>query len=296
MPSHLAHHGDDIWHLVHYVREMSSDHQREKMEMKKFRLVARRVEELPQHPDSHLWQTTPSVNLHLMPLWWRDDRPEEVVVQALHDGKEMAIQLTWPDATHDHTALRPQDFRDAAAIEFSMDPDPPFFGMGESASRVNIWMWKSERQADLEPAFQDLEKIYPNIGIDSYPNLLRSALEQPARHALTLASDPDFVTGWGAGNIVSDPTRKSPVEDLTAQGMGTLKARPLMDQNVTANGVYSVSSYRVVFTRSLSRGGSEASLRPGMTVPVAFAIWDGSAGDRDGKKSVTIWQELYISE
>ncbi len=177
-----------------------------------------------------------------------------------------------------------------------MDPDPPFFGMGESASRVNIWMWKSERQADLEPAFQDLEKIYPNIGIDSYPNLLRSALEQPARHALTLGSDPDFVTGWGAGNIVSDPTRKSPAEDLTAQGIGTLKARPLMDQNVKATGVYSVSSYRVVFNRSLSGGRSEASLRPGMTVPVAFAIWDGSAGDRDGKKSVTIWQELYISE
>jgi len=33
---------------------------------------------------------------------------------------------------------------------------------------------------------------------------------------------------------------------------------------------------------------------PGKPVPVAFAIWNGSAGDRDGKKSVTIWQELYL--
>jgi hypothetical protein len=30
-------------------------------------------------------------------------------------------------------------------------------------------------------------------------------------------------------------------------------------------------------------------------VPVAFAVWNGSAGDRDGKKSVTIWQELALA-
>jgi hypothetical protein len=35
-------------------------------------------------------------------------------------------------------------------------------------------------------------------------------------------------------------------------------------------------------------------LAPGTVVPVAFAVWNGSAGDRDGKKSVTIWQELAI--
>jgi DMSO reductase family type II enzyme heme b subunit len=32
------------------------------------------------------------------------------------------------------------------------------------------------------------------------------------------------------------------------------------------------------------------------TVPVAFAVWNGSAGDRDGKKSVTIWQDLKIEK
>jgi hypothetical protein len=28
---------------------------------------------------------------------------------------------------------------------------------------------------------------------------------------------------------------------------------------------------------------------------VGFAVWNGSAGDRDGKKSVTIWQELVLA-
>jgi hypothetical protein len=287
--------GEDAWHLVHLVRSWSSDEQRERVEMKKFRIVARRVERVPDHPDAGTWRVAEPVNLHLMPLWWRAERPEEVTVRVLHDGKQIALLLVWSDATHDHTAMRPQDFRDAVAVQFALTPDPPFFAMGAKNEFVNIWMWKSERQADLEPAFQDLDKIYPNIGIDSYPNLLVSPLEQPVRHALTLKSDPTYVTGWGAGNIVSDPLRNSAAEDLTAQGFGTLRARPRADQAVHARGVYTTSTYRVMFGRPLAAEGERAvALTPGTVVPVGFAVWNGSAGDRDGKKSVTIWQDLHI--
>ncbi len=115
------------------------------------------------------------------------------------------------------------------------------------------------------------------------------------RHALTLESDPRFVTGWGAGNIVSDPTRMSAAEDLTAGGFGTLRARPRADQAVTAVGNYATGSYVVQFTRALDPGGVDAAaLSPGTRTTVSFAVWNGSAGARDGKKSVTIWQELVI--
>jgi DMSO reductase family type II enzyme heme b subunit len=59
--------------------------------------------------------------------------------------------------------------------------------------------------------------------------------------------------------------------------------------------VYGSNSYRVLLRRSLE-GKTKGAVRltPGTTVPVAFAVWNGSAGDRDGKKSVTIWQELHI--
>ena len=287
--------GNDAWHLVHLVRSWSSDEQRGRAEMRRFRISARRVPRVPTHPNDGAWRLAKSVNLHMMPLWWRVDRPEELTVRALHDGNELALLLVWADSTHDHTAMRPQDFRDAAAVEFALDPDPPFFAMGQTGKYVNIWMWKSERQADLEPAFQDLEKVYPNLGIDSYPNLLASPMEQPSGRALTLQSDPTFVTGWGAGNIVSDPTRLSAAEDLVAQGFGTLSSRPRPDQAVEASGVWSTGTYRVVLRRALAgRGPQAASLATGQTVPMAFAVWNGSAGDRDGKKSVTIWQDLVL--
>jgi mono/diheme cytochrome c family protein len=288
--------GNDGWHLVHFVRALSSDAQRAKVEMKKFRIVATRVAELPPSPDSGVWRNAPAVNLHMMPLWWRTDRPEEITVRAVHDGRSVALLLKWEDGSRDETAIRPQDFRDAAAIEFASTPDPPFFAMGQPGQPVDIWMWKSERQADLEPVFQDLEKIYPNIGIDSYPNLLKSPIEQPMRNALTLQSDPRFVTAWGAGNIVADPTRHSAAEHLTSQGFGTLRAHPLQDQAVEATGVYATGSYQVQFTRAFAGSNNAIQLAPGDRVPVAFAVWNGSAGDRDGKKSVTIWQELLLEK
>jgi hypothetical protein len=288
-------HGEDAWHLTHLVRSLSSDAQRDRVEMKRFEIVAARVKELPDHPESWLWTRAAPVNLHLMPLWWRSERPEELTVRALHDGSRLALLLVWVDDTHDHTAMRVQDFRDAVAVELSPSADPPFFAMGEAGRFVNLWMWKSERQADLEPVFQDLEKVYPNLGIDSYPNLTRSPLEQPARQALTLESDPTFVTGWGAGNIVSDPTRLSAAEDLLAEGFGTLRARPDAGTALDSKGVYATGTYRVMFRRAFKAdGGKAVSLAPGASVPVAFAVWNGSAGDRDGKKSVTIWQELRL--
>jgi mono/diheme cytochrome c family protein len=295
MPTSDWAHGEEGWHLVHLIRSWSSDAQRQRAEMRRFRIVARRVDRLPEHPDSGTWRLAPPVNLHLMPLWWRTDRPEELTVRALHDGRQLALLVVWSDGTHDHTAMRPQDFRDAVAVQFALAPDPPFFAMGERGGFVNIWMWKSERQADLEPAFQDLEKVYPDLGIDSYPNSRLGPVEQPTRQALTLDSDPVFVTGWGAGNIVSDPLRRSPAEDLVAQGFGTLRARPRADQTVDARGVYATDTYRVMFRRDLAgRGARAVTLAPGATVPVGFAVWNGSAGDRDGKKSVTIWQDLVL--
>ena len=294
MPGYAVFHGVPVWDLVHYARSLSSDDMRIRAEMTKLRIEVGRVDRVPDHPDDGAWRDAPPVNLHLMPLWWRYERPEYLTVQALHDGEEIAVLLIWADDTNDEIVLRPQDFRDAAAVQLSPVPDPPFFAMGSEGTAVNIWMWKADRQRDLL-AFTDLESQYPNIGIDSYPNLEASPLEQPMRHALTLDSDPAFVTGWGAGNIVSDPTRKNAAEELTARGFGTLRARPFPDQTVTAKGGYSTGSYRVVFRRPLeSRGKGGVSLRPGETVPAAFAVWDGSAGDRDGKKSVSIWQELVL--
>lgn len=287
--------GDEAWLLTQYVLSLSSEEQRDSVESWPESVRVVRAERLPDHPDSHEWQAAAPVQLKVTPLWWRDVYADRVTVRALHDGKDIAIQLIWSDSTHDHTAIRAEDFRDAAAVQMSPSLAPPFIGMGEPAKPVTIWMWKSERQVDIETSFQDIETTYPNIGIDSYPNVEASPLEQPTRHTLTLKSNPTFVTGWGAGNIVSDPTYRLSAENLSARGFGSLSVRPIIDQNVGAEGRYDTSTYSVTFRRALHpEGDTQLALDPGAALSVAFAVWDGSAGDRDGKKSVTIWNEMKL--
>ncbi len=41
-------------------------------------------------------------------------------------------------------------------------------------------------------------------------------------------------------------------------------------------------------------GEDERAFRPGDYLPVSFAIWEGGAGDRDGKKNISIWQKPVI--
>ena len=38
------------------------------------------------------------------------------------------------------------------------------------------------------------------------------------------------------------------------------------------------------------------SLAPRDKASVAFAVWDGAAQDRDGRKLITIWQDLVLEE
>src|SRR5262249_45144380 len=115
--------GPDAWHLVNYVRSLSSDTQRQRVEMKKFTIHAARVNTLPDHPDSSIWGAAIPINLHLMPLWWRSDRPEEVTVRALHDSRDIALLMVWQDDTNDQTALRPPEFPRRGGGEFLMAPN-----------------------------------------------------------------------------------------------------------------------------------------------------------------------------
>ncbi len=47
----------DGWHLVHFVRSLSSERLRERAEMKRFRIEAVRAPRIPDHPDAGEWRS-----------------------------------------------------------------------------------------------------------------------------------------------------------------------------------------------------------------------------------------------
>lgn len=297
-----------LWDVVHYVQSLS-DPAADERTLQKFKTLTSSSSSAQNlnEPASEAWTTIPSTTLALMPLWWRDEHPEVLDVRTVHDDKDLYVRLSWSDPTHNDEQTIAQGFRDGAAVELAAGDTPPQFAMGAKGTPdVRIWYWKADRQADIGGR-HDVHTTHPDMYVTTYPGLIKdkSASEcmgvdfvgqRDAKNKEAQHLDKTFLTGIEARNVVSQ-INGCPVESLTAHGLGTLDARPVSDQGVDAKGVWDKGTYSVVFRRPLQQSGEHAiSLKEGDGVYIAFACWDGNAGDRNGQKSVTIWQRLQISK
>jgi mono/diheme cytochrome c family protein len=298
---------DDLWDLIHYVQSLARAGSQDRAQLRQGTIIAPSVGgPLPNGPKDAAWTQARPLYVGLTPVWWTDPRVEGLVVQALHNDRELALRLSWIDPTTDDRAVKTEEFRDAVAIQFSLSSDPPFY-MGDNTQHggVNIWMWKADRQKNISDGYQDVDAAFRNRAVDMYPECpIRSKDMSSVDWPLGSIAEhhPSFITAWGAGNLVADPTLKTPVECLVAKGPGTLSGKPANVQRVRGQAVYERGVWIVQMQRALELpcadgehgGQDERAFRAGDYLPVSFAIWDGSAGDRDGKKNISIWQKLVI--
>jgi hypothetical protein len=168
---------------------------------------------------------------------------------------------------------------------------------------VNMWMWKADRNTNLEKGYQDVDAAYPERVVDSYPEQNYSTVGKPIGeewpHGQIGEHTKKFITAWGAGNLVANPEMKTPVESLVARGPGSLSGLPFNLQQVQGKAVYKDGVWYVQMKRSMTlpieEGKEEQrAFQPGDYIPVSFATWNGGAHDRDGKKNISIWQRLVI--
>jgi DMSO reductase family type II enzyme heme b subunit len=76
--------------------------------------------------------------------------------------------------------------------------------------------------------------------------------------------------------------------DVTAHGYATSQRRPGTASGLRARGEYASGGWRLVMQRPLVAPEDErVILRPGEPVGLAFALWQGSNGERAGQKSIT---------
>lgn len=289
----------ESWALVHYVKSLAGP--KVAVQPGTGLIVAQKTKgPLPTLPTDPAWEAVPSTTIPLMLLWQRQKSADGVEVRAVHDGDSVSVLLSWEDSSPQARFVRHEDFTDGAAVQFSLASESPLFTMGAKGGPVNIWYWRADKQVDMGK-FQDLEDVYPNMAYDDYllaPGWYPKNTERWPDHRPILsaaAHNPTYVTGWGAGNLVSNPWLTSAVQDLNAEGFGTLSAQGKDDQNVRGVGFWLSGTWKVVFQRSLKDiGDFDVPLKPGKEVPISFAVWDGSTGDRDGQKAVTTWYSLKL--
>src|SRR5262249_41441717 len=155
------------------------------------------------------------------PLWWRNYADPALQVAALHEGKQLAIRLTWLDATKNDQAVRPQDFEDMAAVQLYKGSPEPFLGMGGADRALDVWLWRAAWTGKPGTA-ADVDTAYPNMAVDSYP--FEQSGKGPRPHAAD-RQDKDFLTAHAAGNQLADPSQALTAGNLQAKGFGTLTMR-----------------------------------------------------------------------
>jgi len=260
---------EQIWDLVNYVQTLSPS---QKPETPKFLNVKKVDGPLPDDPDDPAWKT---VDSNFYPLAGQIIQSEKVtypiidnvVVKALHNGKDIAFYLHWDDPTVDPILkksttveespapplpahlqidepeeqtteeLKPQEFPDSIAIQFPTTindgNEKPYFLNGDSEHPVNLWKWSSHPMKALEMTAKGIEKI----------------------------------------NIQNDSS-----------------------QNLTSKASFKYGRYFLVMKRPLTTSDAEIDIqfRPGQTTPIAFNIWNGSAGETGSKKVISSWFDMIL--
>jgi hypothetical protein len=243
-------------------------------------------------PESEAWSKAQEASLSLLTQDLTDPKLvestlSEINVKAICDEHNLAIRIEWQDTTED-AIDDGNKFSDAVAIQLPPAPggEVPDPTMGQVGKPVSIHLWKASYERQVELGEWDLRQIFPNATVDHYPF---DAAEEGESEKLTRI----YTIAVAADNPIAGK-RISSVDDLTAQGFGSLEHLPI--QASTGSGSHQEGRWAVVISRPLSVVGwtHEAGLKPGQNTFVAFAVWDGISGQSGSRKMRTAWVPLKL--
>lgn len=248
-----------------------------------------RIGALPTAPDDVKWNDITPTRVPLIPQDMVEPRQlvpttPEVWVRAYTDGAAIAFRLEWPDTTDDDMT-KPAQFSDACAVQLPavVAADVPAPQMGEPGRQVEVTYWRAVWQAAVDGRPDTVGALYPDASIDHYPfeapSLERGSAEQ---REMERRYAPARVTG----NEMAGP-RQRPVEDLIAEGPGTLS--PAARQASNGHGIRTANGWAVTLVRPLPAG-----LVPGKRSQVAFAVWDGARDEVGARKMRSVWVPIAL--
>jgi len=247
------------------------------------------VESLPADAGAAAWRSVPVYTAQLIPQDLVEPRlmqpsTPRLRVQAATDGRRVAFRLAWDDATADDVP-GPARFPDACAVQLprTTEADVPDPQMGQPGRPVEITYWRASWQASVDGRPDTIQAIYPGAVVDHYP--FNAPPLEPGS-----AAQKEFAKRYApadaAGNRREGP-RDRPVEDLVAEGPGTLKpaAAPLSE----GGGRRAAAGWEVMISRPLPEG-----LAAGGRSQIAFGVWDGGHGEVGSRKMRSGWVPLSI--
>jgi mono/diheme cytochrome c family protein len=249
---------EQLWQVALYVRSLSPDQAPRVPDVIRAALVDG---PLPSSVADPAWDDVarnyiPLVGQIIVEPRWFSPTVTAVWVQALHDGNELALRLTWHDpsrspdpewaewwaamvaAMEPHEGAEPEpNAPDRFTIQFpAVMPegrDLPFFLGGDTRRPVHLWRWRSDRDGIEEALGRGIDSVEP----------IPSAPDSPAAQA-------EFEDG----------------------------------------------AWRLFLRRALVTADPEQrlALPPGEAIPVAFFAQDGSSGESHHRGAISSWYFLHL--
>ena len=244
---------------------------------------------LPDDPAAALWQDAPEHIAKLLPQDLVEPRvltptTPDVRVRAITNGTDIAFRLEWADADLNDLPGAGR-FIDGCAVQVPQqaDANAPDPQMGNVGRGVQIAYWRADWQASVNGRADTIKELYPHASIDHYP-FDAPSLEKGSDAQAQMARR--YAPADAVGNRRAGP-RTSAVEDLVAEGPGTITPAPSTSSR--GRGVRTPAGWAVVITRALPDGLSTTS-----RTQVAFAVWQGAAQEAGARKMRSGWVGLSM--
>ncbi|HEX9417660.1 MAG TPA: c-type cytochrome [Methylomirabilota bacterium] len=252
---------EELWRLAQYVRSLSPPAPPEVRDVVHAPQIPGTV---PVSPDDSAWARVarywfPLVGQVIHKSRWFAPAVSGVWVQAMHDGKTIALRVSWDDRTDspDTTWLKfEQRILETVAGDDSAPPPP----------RAEPW--------PDQLAVQFPRRLPEGSGGMERPYFLMGA-----------TTDPVYQWRW-----TSRPRRALAGLARGIERFDTLASAP------AGEAIYEHGEWRLVLTRALATPdtANEVQLEAGRAIPMAFFAWDGSSGEHGSRMAVSTWYFLAL--
>ncbi|WP_415381234.1 ethylbenzene dehydrogenase-related protein [Halosimplex sp. TS25] len=223
------------------------------------------VQSVPTEPTASAWDEAPTRTVSLskqqMAPPFGGGSVDELDVQTAANESHVAVRLSWEDSTRDDDIAEPRNFSDGAAVMLKTGEQPPIT-MGAAGTPVNVWYWRASWRHGPERS-DGAGDMY------AYPH-----------------NDSVTMPGRQAGNPLSRATFENGAQNYYAKGYGSLSYAP--EQPVEASGERTEDGWEVTFVRNRTGVGQYDASLTDEQVYLAFAVWNGSADEANGQKSLTL--------
>ncbi len=247
---------EQLWRLAQYVRSLSPAKPPEVRDVVHAPQVAGAV---PESPDDSTWARVdrywfPLVGQVIRKARWFAPSVSGVWVQALHDGKTVALRMSWDDRTQ--------------------SPDSAWLGFEQRLLET----------VSSDDSLPPRAERWPDQLAVQFPRHLVDGMERPY-FLMGTATDPVYQWRW-----TSQPRRAVAGLARGLDQFDTLAAAPT-GQAAYDHGEWRVVLTRALATPD---SGNEVQLAAGRAIPVAFFAWDGSSGEHGSRMAVSTWYFLAL--